>query len=106
MLVVPSSQPFSKLPITRGDCLNVGTGMRRSLVVDFDPTTAEMGPGTRWHPYHMLSALCSFPCLGRWLEIEIQLSRLIRLDLRVHDRRFHRAVHKQCYAVNTRLQSL
>ena len=60
--------------------------MRVSLVVDFDPITADVAPGTIWHPYHVLSALCSVSCLGRVLEIEIQLSRLIRLGLRVHDR--------------------
>jgi hypothetical protein len=76
-----------------------------SLVVGFDPITAEMGPRTAWHPYHVLSAPCNVTCLGRWLEIEIQLSRLIRLDLRVHDRGPDRAIHKQCYPVNARLQS-
>ena len=73
--------------------------MRVSLVVDFDPITADMAPGTSWHPYHVLSALCNVTCLGCWLEIEIQLSRLIRLGLRVHDRRLNRAIHKQCYPV-------
>ena len=77
-----------------------------SLVVDFDPITADMGPGTTWHPYHALSAPCNVTCLGRWLEIEIQLSRLIRLGLRIHDRRLDRAIDKQCYPVNARLQSL
>ncbi len=77
-----------------------------SLVVDFDPITAEMGPGTTWHPYHVLSAPCTVICLGRCLEIEIQLSRLIRLRLRVHDRRLDHATHKQGYPVNARLQSL
>ena len=77
-----------------------------SLVVDFDPITAEMGPGTTWDPYHVLSALCSVTCFGRGLEIEIQLSRLIRLGLCVHDRRFDRTIHKQCYPANARLQSL
>ena len=76
-----------------------------SLVVDLDPITAEMGPGTTWHPYHALSVACSVTCLGRWLEIEIQLSRLIRLGLRIDDRRLDRAIHKQCYPVNARLQS-
>ena len=86
--------------------MNVGSGMRLSTVVDFDPITADMAPGTTWHPYHVFSALCNVTCLGRWLEIEIQLSRLIRLGLRVHDRRLDRAIHKQCYPVNARLQSL
>ena len=80
--------------------------MRLCPVIDFDPITADMAPGTCWHPYHVLSAFCNVACLGRWLEIEIQLRRLIRLGLRVHDRRFDRAVHKQCYPVNARLQSL
>ena len=80
--------------------------MRVSLVVDFDPITADMAPGAIWHPYHVLSALCSATCLGCWREIEIQLSRLIRLGLRVHDRGLDRAIHKQCYPVNARLQSL
>jgi hypothetical protein len=31
---------------------------------------------------------------------------LIRLGLGVHDRCFDRAIHKQCYPVNARLQSL
>ena len=74
-----------KLPTTNGDCLDVGTGIRLSPVVDFDPITAEMAPGTSWHPYHVLSALCNVISLERWLELEIQLSGLIRLDLRVHD---------------------
>src|SRR2546430_3159826 len=52
--------------------------MRVSLVVDFDPITADMAPGTIWHPYHAFSALCNVTCLGCWLELEIQLSRLIR----------------------------
>ena len=65
--------------------------MRLSAVVDFDPITADMAPGTTWHPDHALSALCNVTCLGRWLEIEIQLSRLIRLGLCVHDRRLDRA---------------
>ena len=64
--------------------------MRVSLVVDFDPITADVAPGTSWHPYHVLSAFCNASCLGCWLEIEIQLSRLIRLGLRVHDRRLDR----------------
>ena len=76
------------------------------LLVDFDPSTAEMTPGTTWHPYNVLSAFYSGACLGRWLEIEIQLSRLIRLGLRVRDRRFDRAIYKQCYPVNARWQSL
>ena len=80
--------------------------MRLSLVVDFDPSAAEMAPGTSWHPYHVLSAPCNVTCLGRWLEIEIQQRRLIRLRLRVHDRGLDRAIHKQCYPVNARLQSL
>ena len=87
-------------------CLNVGIEMRVSLVVDFDPITADVTPGTSWHPYHVLSALCNVTRLGPWLELEIQLSRLIRLSLRVHDRRLDRAIHKQCYPVNVRLQSL
>ena len=49
-----------------------------------------MAPGTSWHPYHVLSAFCNATCLGRWLEIEIQLGRLIRLGLRVQDRRLNR----------------
>jgi len=77
-----------------------------SPVVDFDPITAEMRPGTSWRPYHVLSALCIVTCLGRCLEIEIQLSRLIRVGLRVHDRRLDRAIYKQCDPVNARLQSL
>src|SRR6266496_4045038 len=87
-------------------CLNVGTGMLVSRVVGFDPTTTDMAPGTSWHPYHVLSALYSVTCLQRWLEIEIQLSRLIRLGLRVHDRRLDRATHKQCHPVNAGLQAL
>src|SRR6266542_5893263 len=105
MSVAPS-EPFSKLPITNGDSLNVESGMRLFPVVDFDPITADVAPGTSWHPYHALSALCIITCLGAWLEIEIQLSRLMRLRLRVHDRRFERAIHEQCYPVNARLQSL
>ena len=76
------------------------------LLVDFNPITPEMAPGAIWHPYHVLSALCNVICLGRGLELEIQLSRLIRIGLRVHDRRFDRTIHKQCYPVNGRLQSL
>jgi hypothetical protein len=87
-------------------CLNVGIEMRVSLVVDFDPITADVAPGTSWHPYHVLSAFCNASCLGCWLEIEIQLSRLIRLSLRVQDRRLNRAIHKQCYPVHARLQPL
>jgi hypothetical protein len=71
MLVVASSKSFPKLPTTSGDCLNVGTRMRLSPVVDFDPVTADMAPGTRWHPYHALSTLCNSTSLGRWLELEI-----------------------------------
>ena len=74
--------------------------MRISLVVDFDPITADMAPGTSWHPYHVLSGFCKATCLGCWLEVEIQLSRLIRLSLRVQDRRLNRPIHKQCYPVN------
>src|SRR5262245_15006374 len=77
-----------------------------SLVVDFDPSTADMAPGTIWHPYHMLSGLCSVTCLGGWLEIEIQPSRLIRVGLCVHDRGLDLAIHNQCYPVNARLQSM
>ena len=77
-----------------------------SLVVDFDPGTAEMASGAIWHPHRVLSALCNITCLGRWLEIEIELRGLIRLGLRVHDRRFDRAVHEQADAVNPRLQTL
>jgi hypothetical protein len=32
-----------------------------SLVVDFDPITAEMGPGTTWHPYNVFSAFAMLP---------------------------------------------
>ena len=77
-----------------------------SPVVDFDPITAEMGPGTTWHPYHVLSALGNVACLRRSLQIKIQLSRLIRLRLSVHDRGLSGAIHKQCYPVNARLQSV
>ena len=77
-----------------------------SRVVNFDPITAYVASGTRWHPYHVLSAPCNVTCLGRCLEIEIQLSRLIRLGPRVHDRRLDYATHKQCYPVKARLQSL
>ena len=94
------------LPPANAVCLNVGTGMLICLFVDFDPITAEMGPGTTWHPCHTLSAPCNVTYLGRWLEIEIQLSRLIRLGPRVRDRRLDRAIHKQCHPVNARLQSL
>ena len=80
--------------------------MRLCSVVDFDPITAAMAPGTSWHPYHVFSAPCNVICLGRWLEIEIQQRGLIRFGLRVHDRRLRRAIHKQCYPVNARLQSL
>ncbi len=80
--------------------------MSLSCVVDFDPIAADMAPGPSWHPYHVLSAFCNVTRLGRWLDIEIQLSRLIRLGLRVHDRRFDLAIHKQGYPVNARLQSL
>src|SRR5262249_39789306 len=97
---------FSTSSTTNVVCLNVGIEMRVSLIVDFDPITADMAPGTIWQPYHMLSALWSVIRLGRALEIEIQLSRLIRLGLRVHDRRLDRAIHKQCYPVHARLQSL
>ena len=80
--------------------------MRLSSIVDFDPIAADVATGTSWHPYHMFSAPYSVTCLGRWLEIEIQVSRLFRFSLRVHDRRFDLAIHKQCYPVNARLQSL
>ena len=83
-----------KLLLTNAVCPNVGIGMLISLAVDFNPITPEMGPGTTWHPYHVLSAPCNVTCLGRCLEIEIQLSRLIRLGLRVHDRRLDHATHK------------
>ena len=89
-----------------GDSINIGTGMRFSPVVDFDPITADMAPGTSWHPYHVLSALCNVISLERWLELEIQLSGLIRLGLRIHGRRLDRVIHKQCYPVNARLQSV
>src|SRR5262245_1843158 len=106
ILVVASSRPFSTSSTTNVVCLNVGIEMRVSLVVDFDPITADMAPSTIWHPYHVLTALRIGTCLGRSLEIEIQLSRLIRLGLRVRDRRLDRAIYEQCYPVNARLQSL
>src|SRR6266487_4423915 len=87
-------------------CLNVGIEMRVSLVVDFDPITADVAPGASWHPYHVLSAFCNASCLGFWLEIEIQLSRLIHLGPSIRDRRLNRAIHKQCYPVHARLQPL
>src|SRR6266481_3685853 len=96
---------LSKLPPTNAVCLNGGTGMLICLLVDFNPITPEMAPGAIWHPYHVLSALCNVICLGRWLKLEIQLSRLIRLGLRVHNRGLDCAIHKQCYPVTTRLQS-
>ena len=89
-----------------GNSINIGSGMRLSPVVDFDPVTAEMATGTTWHPHNVLSALCTVTCLRRLFEIEIQLSRLIRFGLRVHARRLDRAIHKQYYPVNARLQSL
>ena len=57
--------------LTNAVCPNVGIGMLISLVVDLDPITPEMGPGTTWHPYHVLSAFCIVTCLGCWFEIEI-----------------------------------
>ena len=90
-----------ELPITSAVRLNVRPGMLISAVVDFDPITADVTPSAIWHPYHVLSALGTITCLGCWLEIEIQLSRLIRLGLRVHDRCLDRAIHKQCYLVGT-----
>ena len=89
-----------------GVCPNVGIGMLISLVVDFNPIATEMGPGTTWHPYNVLSAFCIVTCLGCWREIEIQLSRLIRFGPRVHDRRLDRPTHKQCHPIDARLQSL
>ena len=82
-----------KLPSTRGVCLHVRLGMLISLVVDFDPSSADMASGAIWHPHHVLSALCYSSCLGVCFEIEIQLSRLIHLGLRVHDRGFNCTVH-------------
>jgi hypothetical protein len=66
-----------------------------SFVVDFDPSTADVTAGAIWHPYHMLSALCSVTSLGGWFEIEIQLSRLICFGLSVLNRRLDRAIHNQ-----------
>src|SRR5205809_5197771 len=106
MLVVASLWSFSRLLPTSGVCSNVRIRMLISLVVDFDPITAEMGSGTTWHPHHVLSALGNVACLRRSLQIKIQLSRLIRLRLSVHDRGLSGAIHKQCYPVNARLQSL
>src|SRR5689334_17206357 len=91
-----------KSPSPRGDCLNIGAGMRFSFVIDFDPGTADMAAGTRGDPYHVLSVLCGLFCLR--LEIEIQLSRLIRLRLSVRERRLYRAIHKQCCPVHAWLQ--
>ena len=87
-------------------CLSVRIEMGISLVVDFDPVTTDMAPRTIWHPYHVLSALYSSTCLGRWLEIEIQLSRFARLGLRVYDRCLNCAIHEQCHPVTARLKSL
>jgi hypothetical protein len=56
MLVVASVQPFSTSSTTNVVCLTVGIEMWVSLVVDFNPITADMAPGTIWHPYHVLSA--------------------------------------------------
>ena len=95
-----------RLPPMSGVCPNVGIGMLISLVVDFNPIATEMGPGTTRHPYNVFSAFCIVTCLGCWLDIEIQLSRLIRLGPRVRDRRLDRAIHKQCHPVNARFQSL
>jgi len=89
-----------------GVCPDVGIGMFIPLVVDFDPITAEVGPGTTWHPYNVLSTLCNITCLGCWPEIEIQLSRLILLGPRVHDGRLDRPTHEQCDPIDARLQSL
>src|SRR5260370_36949458 len=50
-------------------CLNVGIEMRVSLVVDFDPITADVAPGASWHPYHVLSAFCNASCGACWLAI-------------------------------------
>src|SRR5262245_33176730 len=77
-----------------------------SLVVDFDPSTADMTARAIWHPYHVLSRLRSVTGLGGRFEVEIQLSRLIHLGLRVHDRGLDGTVHNQCDPVNPRLQSL
>src|SRR5262249_6214359 len=106
ILVVDSSWSFAKLLTTNAVCLYVRIKMGVSLVVDFDPVTADMAPGTVLHPYHVLSALCSCARLGRWLEIEIQLSRLARLGLCVHDRCLNRTIHKQRHPITARLQSL
>ena len=77
-----------------------------SLGIDFDPIAADMAAGTIWHPYHVLFAICSASRLGHWLEIEVQLSRLVRFGLRVGNRRLHGAIHKQSYPVTAWLQSL
>ena len=77
-----------------------------SALVDFDPITADVAPSTIWHPYHVLSALWTIAYSGCGLEIEIQLSRLIRLGPGIHDGGFSRTIHKQCHAVHARLESL
>src|SRR5260370_41286383 len=97
---------FSNSSVSYVVCLKVGPKRGVPLVVAVTQITADMAPGAIWHPYHVVSALCSATCLGCWLEIEIQLSRLIRLSLRVHDRGLDRAIHKQCYPVKARVQSL
>lgn len=74
ILIVASLQSCSRLPPTSGVCLDLGTGILVSLVVDLDPITAKMGTGTTGHPYHVLPAPCYVICLGCLFEIEIQLS--------------------------------
>ena len=106
MILVVGSFYLSKLPITSAVCLNVGPGMLISALVDFDPITADVAPSTIWHPYRVLSALWTIAYSGCGLEIEIQLSRLIRLGPGIHDGGFGGTVHKQCHTVHARLQSV
>ena len=59
--MLPSSlrrSRFRILPTTNVVCLNVGTGMLISRVVDFDPITADIGSSTD---------LASIPCAFRSL---------------------------------------
>jgi len=74
-----------------------------SRVVNFDPIAAYVSAGATGHPYNVLGDLGTIACLGCCFQIKIQLRRLIRLGLRVPDRRLDRATHKQCHPVNARL---
>ncbi len=100
--------PLLALQFFGADLLDVQSARLGGAVGNFDPAATRVRTRSRGHPDHVLSAFCGCTCLPcrYWFQIKIQLRRLIRLGLRVHNRTLHCAIDHQRYPVNAGRQTL